>query len=1503
MAELSAVPFSALPTSDDGYTLLNDNGIVHRSSKKLSELVGDKTNSFLTKEEGDTLYQEKGDYLVDDDISGKLDKSQYAVDSATFLTEHQDISNKLDTTAFSTVSGEFLTEHQPISADEWNDVYETVVANSGTWETETVWTEDINEASNNAYNSAVEWVKNQNYLTEHQDISNKLDTTAFSTVSGSFLTAHQDISNKMDKSESANFYPMTGNPSGFLTKQSLDDYATITYVDTEIGKIGSFEVVGLNDKKPNVNEPSTKIIYLTKEIDSEKSDPYTEWIYNDTTSAWECIGETTLDLVNYYKKNETSGAAEISAALDLKEDKIFVAVYNNNEKTSFADIKAAYDAGNKIYLKLDNFNENSPGVGWSPYKYIVPLNNFYTFPGGSASTGVDYTPTYWFQFDFLNDGNPHKLIIVKINDNDSWSTQVMPLNPDLTDYYTKSETSGAAEISAALASNSWKRISEQFGSKNTYEDSDSDKLSVYIGQNNSANSPDSYTLGRNNNTEQGVNVGYYNIIDVNYQETEPGDFNFGKYNVISGSTGGVNLGQYNSAHSWGVNLGESNIGFNDGYNFGSANSANQDSINIGKNNIGFNGGYNFGISNSSNQGSINIGEKNSSTICSYNIGRYNNTINGYTFGYNNSANMGFSIGNYNSANDVGYAFGDNNTASKASYSIGQRNNAISGSFIFGDTNKATSGGLIFGRNNNSFDGSIAIGASNNANNGSFILGNINTATKGTTIIGDNNIATYTDIIGNRNKINPNILNNSTLSNETYIKDTTTNEIVQIKNFVAGLDNSADYAKNAYILGNKNEIISDSADYINGNNDGYTFIYGWHNSANRNYDMAIGYKAIASGGENIAIGTPQKINSTSTATLETKAIGYKNLAIRSDISGIGNIAIDSYVSNSYSGHPLYRNCGNFYRNTTLNLTCPNDFQNNIFYNVFNNITGLSAYQITNNLFFDVNDGNGITASVIYHNRIKNINNTILSATLDLSENDIVDFTNSNLSFSERISHNTFNHNGNLSISGIECYNNTVTLTEGTANINSFSNNFVYNTTLVGKIKSNGLMDNFIFGSELHLQNSNSGIFKNYPGIWKSISLGSTIYGNSYNSVSIAGDDNRPSYDYECSHVEDVNKTFNWGNNFIINVSETEVFGNHNTATNTDNCYIHGQGNSLHCSVQGGYYSQQYCMHHCEVNGSCNIISNISGNGASVDYNKIIGDGNAIIVNFDTTNNKYYATRNTLIGDLNQLLSIPSANIDEIVNGRTSLQNIVYDRATIVPTTLREWASYEQNKISELSSFATHDSDRNTILGSKNVISNNINDSIILGHGNGIYNDLNYSVNTDIILGQCNLAVNGSNDFIAGDNIVASGHQTTAIGDTLISNASQIIIGKFNAPVDAAVRDGIAWNETTSAVEPLTQSGVIFAIGNGTYNVTTAVTGKNSDGSPNTAYVDSSGNNIGSKPLVSEEYITRSNAMVVSADGTVSATRFATSGIADLEAKIKELENIIETYSAKWVLTNN
>jgi hypothetical protein len=60
--------------------------------------------------------------------------------------------------------------------------------------------------------------------------------SAISSVSGNyypmtgnpsgFLTAHQDISNLMPIGESANFYPMTGNPSGFLTAIDLSNYYT-----------------------------------------------------------------------------------------------------------------------------------------------------------------------------------------------------------------------------------------------------------------------------------------------------------------------------------------------------------------------------------------------------------------------------------------------------------------------------------------------------------------------------------------------------------------------------------------------------------------------------------------------------------------------------------------------------------------------------------------------------------------------------------------------------------------------------------------------------------------------------------------------------------------------------------------------------------------------------------------------------------------------------------------------------------------------------------------------------------------------------------------------------------------------------------------------------------------------------------------------------------------------------------------------------------------------------
>ena len=67
---------------------------------------------------------------------------------------------------------------------------------------------------------------------------------------------------------------------------------------------GAFQVVSLTSGAnpiPDVSNPSTKIIYLTKEEGSSKHDPYTEWIYiaGSPSGTWEVIGETSLDLSGY----------------------------------------------------------------------------------------------------------------------------------------------------------------------------------------------------------------------------------------------------------------------------------------------------------------------------------------------------------------------------------------------------------------------------------------------------------------------------------------------------------------------------------------------------------------------------------------------------------------------------------------------------------------------------------------------------------------------------------------------------------------------------------------------------------------------------------------------------------------------------------------------------------------------------------------------------------------------------------------------------------------------------------------------------------------------------------------------------------------------------------------------------------------------------------------------------------------------------------------------------
>lgn len=1175
MAELSAVPFDKLPPTGDGYTVLYDNDQVCRSDKKLSELVGDKTSSFLTKEQGDSLYQEKGDYLVDDDITGKLDKSQYAVDSATFLTAHQDISNKLDTTSFSDVSG--------------------------------------------------------NFLTAHQDISNKLDKTEFSDVSGNFLTAHQDISNKLDTTAFSDV------SSTFLTAhQNLDEYATL------------------------------------------------EWV--------------------------------------------------------------------------------------SEQGYI---------------TGSD----------------------------------------------------------------SWKKTSEQYGSKNTY--SSNGNLSVYIGQQNLANTPDSYTLGRNNNTDRGVNIGYENKIDVNGTDSLPGNFNFGKGNVIDEYNGGVNLGQFNSAFGWGVNLGESNKGNN--------------------------GGYNIGRANSANGGSINIGEYNSAALGSYNIGNNNSANNaGYSFGYNNSAiKDSFSIGKHNKTNTIGFAFGTYNTASYGAFSVGLINSAEYGSYVFGNNNSVNAGGLIFGKecystngglifgttayavggsitignNSNTFAGSVAIGARNYANEGSFVLGNGNNTMRGATTIGDSNAATYTDIIGNRNYINTSILSNSALSSEEYTKpiDYQTIATIKLKNFVAGLDNRADYAKNSFILGNSNTILSNSADYLNIDNDGYVFIYGWQNVACRNYDMSIGFKSIASGGENIAIGVPFRTITgyyneegtlyPSTGITNTLANGYKNFALRGNVTGVSNTAINSNLTGEYIGDDLGHVTNNKLINSFVSATTVKEV----------NYDG-DHYFVTGYMLNNIIENSDVllTGQNINYNKLTNVSNDKVSAE-SFSYNNFYHTDRVNLA-GRHINTNTFLHTNNLNIESDNiCRNIILNCAEtNSAKITAskiFSDNIIAKTdfsTTGNSISS--INENIIFNSYI-----NGSATQKYVG-WdtyndcnftRNFLIGSYLGNYIYNTFSFCDNSNRNS-EYK---LENTTRTFNFGDNTINKSENSFVFGDKNKTSAIARTFVLGTQNNINKTKL--------------TNDTQDYVNDVFVFG---NENNVIADNNNVTYPI--------LERNRIFGIKNLIKSSEHLNDNLIVGNCNSIS---YNTTKPSKSTIRANVNFPSTPYSsESAAFATY---RNNIFGNGNRISQCITDSLIVGAGNYVFDTIVHTpsmtadYNSIYTLGVGNIAYDGSNQLNIGYNNETSGHFAESIGDGIVAKGQQLIIGKCNALVDCTNRYSIEYDSSTSSIKNVEQSGVLFAIGNGTYDYTT---GTNNYG--NKVYYDKNKNVIPSANVNNEEYITRSNALIVSANGVVSANDY-------------------------------
>ena len=862
---------------------------------------------------------------------------------------------------------------------------------------------------------------------------------------------------------------------------------------------------------------------------------------------------------------------------------------------------------------------------------------------------------------------------------------------------------------------------------------------------------------------------------------------------------------------------------------------------------------------------------------------------------------GVVLGDGGSAGFGAGVIGSENIATYGSYAFGVKNNVSYGSFSFGFRNIIEHSATNFGEDNSAYN-SIVFGKNNESHCEPYLIKKS---------LAESAVSAWDD-----GGVHPNI------SKTTF----GLNYILPTKNVLIGFNNSAKNTRNAYLIGNNNytettiedlELDCDpnSTATKGQDNDGFTLAFGLANSAIRNYDIAIGKETLASGGENIVIGAPYTalnniyyripreddegfINVTSylpAKYIPTKSIGYKNLNIRSNIDGISNIAFESILSgfelSSYNSNNT--NVGAIHNtliqsevNVKNTTGTSNLFVRNKFYNciadsfdglngididannkninfIDNNFDKCKRLNISNNgesLMFDYNNFNNccginINANYFHGNIINNNNDSELTAAdLTISGNGFFDnilFDISKVSYKQKIiaktaRSNIFYHaNSKLNI---EAYN-------------YLSNNIFCNLTTGGNfnLNANDINDNIF----KHVRSDN---FVNYYAISDNII--------SNNILNISARNKSLSTSFENNILLNNNNT-NKGEHIFINMSgmdyvpfniisnsrvsaylnkENEpnesVFGYNLLLNSIINCELFGANDASAANFTNNYAFNSYIESNYEnKNKSKAFKNNPVQNNVIFNYSALNTNGSlAFCDGFGGGTNNV----SPILSNCNAVISLGQNQIED------SVETSVYGYDNKVVSAERLYILGQHNNISadinrdnliagsnnNISGDIDNIIDRNTILGNGNTLSGQFVDCNILGDCNELNNETETVFENDTLIGLHNKVEFGSNSTLIGQYNIANGYNGIAIGEGLSATNSQVVVGRFNA-----LCEGTDDREGHSP-----DSGVLFIVGNGTHTEPSDYT--------ETDVLAS----------YEEANIQRSNAMIVSADGTVSAKTY-------------------------------
>lgn len=254
------------------------------------------------------------------------------------------------------------------------------------------WTADFSSISSKADSSSLSAYQPvsamSGYATEayvDAKVGDKLDATASSL----FLTSLPDdlattgdvasaVSGKMDKADGSAFYPMTGNPSGFLTAhQSLAGYATEQYVDSAV---------------------SSKLDTSAFASASAGFQPSGNYAYNSSLSAYIPTSASGA----FAPSGNYAFASSLSLKMDVTASSLFV---QNSAYTSYTANMG--DVVNNISSSITSMSTDVTGkqdasamTAWIPYSALDYSGTAISGIGGSSLAGMgggggaDYTGVY-----------------------------------------------------------------------------------------------------------------------------------------------------------------------------------------------------------------------------------------------------------------------------------------------------------------------------------------------------------------------------------------------------------------------------------------------------------------------------------------------------------------------------------------------------------------------------------------------------------------------------------------------------------------------------------------------------------------------------------------------------------------------------------------------------------------------------------------------------------------------------------------------------------------------------------------------------------------------------------------------------------------------------------------------------------------------------------------------------------------------------------------------------